>query len=807
MELGKAKVVIETDDSGLDKGLEGAKKKAEGFGGVMKTALGTAAGYAAAQSGLQGIAGAFDFLVGNAASFEKALGAVAASTGSTTEEMAAMRDLAMDIGAKTSKSASEAVLAMGELAKAGMPVQTILEGAGLAAVQMAEATGVTVPQAAVMMSNAMNVFSADGKTAAEVADLFARTAGASAIGVEDLAQGMASGGAAAVAAGLSIEDFANVIGIMGNNGIAGAEAGTGLKSMLNGLTPVTDKAKDAMREMGFSAFDANGNMKPLRQIIGEYAEATKDMTQEQKLATGELIFGSYGVNTMNTLVREGVEGWDGFTEAMGKAPSVAEQSALRMAGLAGQWETFMGSVETISISIGSVLLPALTALMGVLIEGANLVIPAINLAFNTFKSIIEAIPEDVLIGIGVALGVIAAPTIIAGIIALTAAVVGYTISMAAAAVATLIALAPWILLAAAIAALVVGIIYAIRHWDEIKAKVTEVAQAIVATVTAAFNSVTKAVSDWATQAWADISGAWEKIKDFLAGVLDAILGFFEERWRGILLAISAPLAIMVSTIVEQWTHISGFLSEVLAAISSAMSTAWEAISSTVSTVVNAIVTEVTASWNHLKEVASSVWNAIKSEVTQIATDIYNWVRDRFNEMVAAVSGPVNEAKDAVVGAWEDAKAGVSSAVQGLVDGAVRILETIIEKARQIGRDAGNALLSSLKGIPGVSAALDVAKGIGGAADAIAGFTGFKAGGGRVNAGQSAIVGDAGWELWVPDTSGRILSHEDSIAALGGGGMTVNMPGATIYATDQAGADRGVDRVGWGLLAAARSRGL
>lgn len=768
-QIGTAYVKIETDETGLDKGFASVKQKSGALGGAMSTALGTATGFAAAQIGLQGLGGAFDFLIGGAAGFEKSLGAVKAATGATSEEMEGMRALSLKIGADTSKSASEAVLAMGELAKAGMPVETILNGAGLAAVQFAEATGIDVPNAAVLMSNAMNIFSADGRSAAETADLFTRAAGASAIGVEDLGQAMASGGSAAVAAGLSMDDFAHVVGLMGNNGVKGAEAGTGLKSMLNGLTPVTDKAKDAMAEMGFSAFDANGNMKDLRTIVGEYADATKNMTQEQKMATGELLFGSYGVSTMNTLVKEGVGGWDEFTDAMGKAPSVAEQSTMRMAGLAGQWEIFKGSLETLSINIGTLLLPALISILQPIIQLTNLlamgVVPAANLlaiAFGAIGSAIGLIPNDVLIALGLALAVLAAPSIAMAIGALAVVIGIYTVNMIAAGVATIVALAPWIALTAAIAAVIFVIIQAIKHWDEIKAAVSSAAAAVQGAVTGAFNAV----------------------KGVVESVMSAITGFIEDHWRMIVLVILGPLGLIVLAVEHNWGAIRDFISGVL-----------DAILGVITSVFGTITGVITG--------AVSEWLSVATARVQA---IYDFVSGLFNALIGAVEGPMGEIVDRVERGWNDAKDRAVSIVTGLVDAVESILRTIIEKARSIGREAGNALLDGLKSIPGVGAALDAAGAIGSGFESAKGFFGF-ATGGFAQAHMPHLVGELGPELWVPEESGHIIPNKDLGDYAQQGGITVMLPDATIYARDKDDAERSAGDIGWGISLAARARGV
>jgi phage-related minor tail protein len=49
----------------------------------------------------------------------------------------------------------------------------------------------------------------------------------------------------------------------------------------------------------------------------------------------------------------------------------------------------------------------------------------------------------------------------------------------------------------------------------------------------------------------------------------------------------------------------------------------------------------------------------------------------------------------------------------------------------------------------------------------------KAGGGTVQAGRPTLVGERGAEIFVPNSSGRIMNNADSQGAGGGGGVVIN----------------------------------
>lgn len=363
-------------DSSMRDAERSANKAADGIeksGSRMGSALsGLAKGAAVASVALgAGLAAGIAGSIKVAADFQQSLANVGSATGATADQMKAMRQEALKIGADTSKSASEAVSAMGELVKAGMSVETVIGGAARATVQLAEATGIDMVEAATLTSNAMNTFKAEGLDAATAASIFAKAANASAIDVSDLGQSLSAVGAVWSTSGQNMQDFATAVGILGNNAIRGSDAGTSLKAMLAGLTPNSKEAAAAMRDLGINAFNADGSFKSFRDIVANLQQAFGPLNEQQRATYGELIFGSDAVRSLNVLLKEGVTGWDAFGESMAQAPSLAEQSATRMGTLNGQIEMLKGSLETIAIEVGSLLLPALTQIVGFLAQNVG----------------------------------------------------------------------------------------------------------------------------------------------------------------------------------------------------------------------------------------------------------------------------------------------------------------------------------------------------------------------------------------------------------------------------------------------------
>jgi TP901 family phage tail tape measure protein len=328
---------------------------------------------AGVSSAQQALTTAIAGTIGKAMEFQSTLAAIGASTNATKAQMAAMREEALRIGADTSKSASEAAAAMGELARSGISVEDVVGGVARTVVQLSEATGSSVSNMATLISDSLNVFKLGAGDAAGTADTLAKAANASSIDIDQMARSMSAGGLAAASAGLSVDEFATAVGLLGNAGLKASDAGTSLKAFISGLTPSSKEAKAAMDQLGFSAFDAAGKFLPFPQILQNLSAAFAGLTQEQRVTTAELLFGSDGIRAFTALmdaqtksVMTGTTGWQDFQTQMSAANGVAEMSAARQETLAGKMDALSGSIETLGIKIGEQALPQLALLVDAL---------------------------------------------------------------------------------------------------------------------------------------------------------------------------------------------------------------------------------------------------------------------------------------------------------------------------------------------------------------------------------------------------------------------------------------------------------
>lgn len=377
--LGSAYGRIDLDSSGVARGVGQAQTALVGLERTASTVGRTIAGVAvniakfgAVMGALGG--GALAYAVNQAAGFEQRLSGVAAVAGATTDQLNTLREMAIAFGQATDLagiSASDAAVAMEELAKGGISVADILSGAAKGALLLASAGGMGVAQAAEIASNAINMFSLRGQDMTRVADLFASAANSSSLTVGQLGQSLAMGGQVAAQFGLSIEEVTAAFAAFGAAGLKGSDGGTSFKTFLLSMVTPTKRAQAAMDQYGLTFFDANGKMKSLTDIAATLRTGLGDLSDEQRAATLSIIFGTDAIRAASIMYNQGEAGMTSWLGKVDQTGSAARVGATRLDNLRGSLEQLKSSVETAAIRIGGALTPALKRMVDGLTGGIN----------------------------------------------------------------------------------------------------------------------------------------------------------------------------------------------------------------------------------------------------------------------------------------------------------------------------------------------------------------------------------------------------------------------------------------------------
>lgn len=285
--------------------------------------------------------------------FESAMSAMQAATRATGSTLDDLREAAMQAGADTQYSATEAAGAITEMAKAGVSAKDIMGGGLKGALSLAAAGQLDVADAAGIASVAMTQFNLSGEDLPHVADLLAAGAGKAMGSVDDLGQALNQAGLVASSTGVSIEETTGTLAAFASAGLIGSDAGTSLKTALQRLQNPSNEAAGVMAELGINMYDANGAFVGMADLAGQLETGMAGLTQAERDKAMATIFGSDAVRAANVLYKEGSTGIADWTAKVDDAGYAAETAAALNDNLKGDLERLGGAFETLMIQMGS----------------------------------------------------------------------------------------------------------------------------------------------------------------------------------------------------------------------------------------------------------------------------------------------------------------------------------------------------------------------------------------------------------------------------------------------------------------------
>lgn len=352
---GSVKIGTEIDESGLKTGLSKLSSTAEktfsGVGsavtkGLSAMAKATTATFSAIQVGVTSVLG---YAIKSGMDFEQQMSRVKAISGATGEEFAKLKEQAIELGASTAFSATEAAQGMENLASAGFSTSEIMD-AMPGMLDLAASSGEDLASSADIAASTLRGFGLEASQAGHVADVLAKNAANTNAAVKDTGEAMKYVAPVAHTMGLSLEEVAASIGIMADSGIKGSQAGTTLRGALSRLAKPTEKMYQIMDELGLSFYDSNGKMKSLTEMVAMLQSNMSGLTDEQKQNALVTLFGQEALSGMMVLMDAGPDKLASLTDAYKNCDgAAAEMAATMMDNLAGAVEEMSGAAETFGL--------------------------------------------------------------------------------------------------------------------------------------------------------------------------------------------------------------------------------------------------------------------------------------------------------------------------------------------------------------------------------------------------------------------------------------------------------------------------
>lgn len=291
--------------------------------------------------------------------YQSGMSEVQAISGATGSDLEALENKAREMGATTKFSASEASDGLKYMAMAGWDTNQMIEGLD-GVLDLAAASGEDLGVTADIVTDSLTGFGLEAKDSAAFADLLASASSNSNTNVAMMGETFKYVAPLFGSLGYSAEDAALATGLMANAGIKGSQAGTTLRSAVTKLINPTDEAAGLMDDLGLSLTDANGEMKPFEEVMGDLREKFGDLTEEQKAQHAATLFGQESMSGMLAIINASEKDFGKLTESTRDYNGAAKEMAeIMQDNLQGRLEKLKSAAEEAALSIFEAMLPAM----------------------------------------------------------------------------------------------------------------------------------------------------------------------------------------------------------------------------------------------------------------------------------------------------------------------------------------------------------------------------------------------------------------------------------------------------------------
>lgn len=600
--------------------------------------------------------------VGN--SFEAQMDRVQGTLQATDAEMESLRDQAIQLGADTAFSASEAAEGMENLASAGFTSQEIMEAMpGL--LDLAASSGASLGDASAYAATTLNAFNLEASEAGHVADVYALAAAKTNAQTEDMGEAMKYIAPVASAMNQSLEETAAAIGIMSNAGIMGSQAGTTLRSALSSIARPSEAAAEKMEALGLSFYDAEGNMKSWGEMISMLQDSLSGLTMEEQNNALVTIFGQEALSGLQALISAGPEQLDELTAALETSDGAAADMAATMQdNAAGAIEQMFGAFESAGIVIQEKLQPFIVKVANTIgdlatkfsqLDDTTLemivtiggIVAALGPALLIFGNVAKAIGTITTVAtqLGGITGIISSfGTAISGVFTAITGPVGIAIA-------------------------IVGALFI--AWQTDFNGMRDTVSSCLSSIQSIITNVISIVQSIITIALGIITALWESNFANIQGIVTSVFNTIQDVIDSALKVINDIVAVFAALLKGDWEGLWNALTDLLADWVTLLLTIVGNALNMIIQLINGIWGGVVEAWNFVlngaKDVFMAGWNAITDWFSQAVEDPVGAILGIGEALYNAGKYVFGKLFDSIKGVWDEISGFVSDSVNWLID--------------------------------------------------------------------------------------------------------------------------------------------
>lgn len=317
--------------------------------------------------------------------FEAAMSQVQAVSVADSDELEQLTKKAEEMGATTKFTATDSAEAFNYMAMAGWKTEDMLDGiSGI--MQLAAAANEDLGTTSDIVTDALTAFGLKASDAGMFSDVLAAASSNANTNVSMMGETFKFAASMAGSLGYSVQDVALMTGLMANSGIKASMAGTALNSIMTRLSTNTHHARDTLEELGIKFFDAQGNARPLVDVMEELRDATANMNDEQKTSVANAIAGTNSQKGLLAILNASETDYNKLANAIDNAAGASERMAdTQLDNLSGSITLLQSAVDGVKISFGS----RLNHYVRDVADGLTAAMPDVEAALSDFMDFVD----------------------------------------------------------------------------------------------------------------------------------------------------------------------------------------------------------------------------------------------------------------------------------------------------------------------------------------------------------------------------------------------------------------------------------
>ena len=289
--------------------------------------------------------------------FESGMSNVKALTQATNEDFSKLRQQALDLGATTKFTAAQAAEGMQYLGMAGWETSEILAAMpGL--LSLAAAGNTDLGTSADIVSDVMTAMGMAADQATMTADVFSLATAKSNTTIEQLGEAMKYAAPIAHNYGMNLQEATGVLGLMANASIKGSMAGTAMRSALLRMADPPAEAAEQMKKLNLQFTKSDGSMKDIVTIVRDCETAFGKLSQSEKLASAQMIFGTEAASGWLGVIDQGADVLETFIRQLDDSSGAAQEMAdIQLDNLAGDITLLQSAMDGMKVALADKLSP------------------------------------------------------------------------------------------------------------------------------------------------------------------------------------------------------------------------------------------------------------------------------------------------------------------------------------------------------------------------------------------------------------------------------------------------------------------